>query len=80
MSVDEHGYGAACAGALTRLRDDVEIFVFMDADGSDDPAEIPLLITPIRRAGPTWSSRRARWGTVEPGALTPLDASPAPIY
>ena len=71
VAVAERGYGAACAGALTRLRDDVEIVVFMDADGSDDPAEIPLLLAPIlqNRADLVIGSRLL--GTIEPGALTP---------
>ena len=71
VRVAERGYGAACAGALERLAPDVEIVVFMDADGSDDPSEIALLVDPILagRADLTIGSR-AR-GTVEPGALTP---------
>jgi len=47
VRVDERGYGAACAGALTRLADDVDVVVFMDADGSDDPREIPRVLGPI---------------------------------
>ena len=71
VEVAERGYGAACAGALTRLRDDVEIVVFMDADGSDDPAEIAALVAPIlaNRADLVIGSRAL--GIVEPGALTP---------
>jgi glycosyltransferase involved in cell wall biosynthesis len=71
VRVAERGYGAACAGALERLAPDVEIVVFMDADGSDDPAEIALLVGPILagRADLTIGSRTR--GTVEPGALTP---------
>jgi hypothetical protein len=38
---------ATCAGALERLRDDVGIVVFIDADGSDDPSELPRLLVPI---------------------------------
>src|SRR5687767_8232216 len=71
VDVAERGYGAACAGALARLRDDVEIVVFMDADGSDDPSEIPSLLAPIleNRADLVIGSRAL--GVVEPGALTP---------
>jgi glycosyltransferase involved in cell wall biosynthesis len=71
VAVAERGYGAACAGALARVREDVEIVVFMDADGSDDPAEIPLLLAPIleNRADLVIGSRPL--GTIEPGALTP---------
>jgi glycosyltransferase involved in cell wall biosynthesis len=71
VHVAERGYGAACAGALTAMADDVDIVVFMDADGSDDATEMPLLIEPIAagRADLVIGSRAL--GTVEPGALTP---------
>jgi glycosyltransferase involved in cell wall biosynthesis len=69
VHVAERGYGAACAGALTALAADVDLVVFMDADGSDDPSEIPLLLAPIRegRADLVIGARR----DVERGALTP---------
>ncbi len=43
------GYGAACLRALGHLRDDgpPEIVVFLDADFSDHPEELPELIAPI---------------------------------
>jgi glycosyltransferase involved in cell wall biosynthesis len=71
VHVAERGYGAACAGALTRLARNADIVVFMDADGSDDPAEIPLLLAPIleNRADLVIGSRAL--GRVERGALTP---------
>jgi glycosyltransferase involved in cell wall biosynthesis len=71
VHVAERGYGAACAGALTRLAWDIDVVLFMDADGSDDPAEIPLLLEPIQsdRADLVIGSRAL--GTVEEGALTP---------
>jgi glycosyltransferase involved in cell wall biosynthesis len=71
VRVEERGYGAACAGALRALAADVDTILFMDADGSDDPAEIPLLLEPIAsgRADLVIGSRAL--GTVEPGALTP---------
>jgi glycosyltransferase involved in cell wall biosynthesis len=69
VHVAERGYGAACAGALTRLRDDVDVVLFMDADGSDDPAEIPAVLQPILdgRADLVIGTRLH----VERGALTP---------
>jgi len=69
VRVDERGYGAACAGALERLANDIDLVVFMDADGSDDPAEIAMLLEPIRagRADLVIGSRVH----VERGALTP---------
>ncbi|HYH07116.1 MAG TPA: glycosyltransferase family 2 protein [Thermoanaerobaculia bacterium] len=69
IRVDERGYGAACAGALTALPEDTEIVVFMDADGSDDPAEMRALVAPILR-GEADLVIGARTN-VERGALTP---------
>jgi glycosyltransferase involved in cell wall biosynthesis len=71
VSVAERGYGAACWGALALLPDETDVVVFMDADGSDDPAEITRLLAPIEedRADLVIGSRVL--GTIEPGALTP---------
>jgi glycosyltransferase involved in cell wall biosynthesis len=71
VHVAERGYGAACAGALSLLADDIEVVVFMDADGSDDPAEMSRLVEPIvaGRADLVIGSRAL--GVVERGALTP---------
>ena len=69
VHVAERGYGAACAGALAKLRDDVEVVLFMDADGSDDPAEVASVLAPILegRADLVIGARVV----VERGALTP---------
>lgn len=69
VRVEERGYGAACAGALAHLPDDCDIVVFMDADASDDPAEMRSLIEPIAsdRADLVIGSRVH----VDRGALTP---------
>lgn len=42
------GYGAACFAGITALPADVEVAVFLDADGSQRPEEIPLVLEPIR--------------------------------
>ena len=71
VAVPERGYGAACAGALENLPADVDLVVFMDADGADDPADLPHLIAPIRenRADLVIGSRVL--GRAQAGALTP---------
>jgi len=71
VRVDERGYGAACAGALAAISADIDVVLFMDADGSDDPAEIPLVLAPIfgNTADLVIGSRAL--GIVERGALTP---------
>jgi glycosyltransferase involved in cell wall biosynthesis len=78
------GYGRACLEGLRHLRappgrgevDPPEVVVFMDGDGSDDPADLDCLVGPVCRGeadlvlGARSGSgdrepgkRRARWGT-----------------
>ncbi len=44
------GYGSACLRALAHLRahDPPDVVVFLDADFSDHPQELPALLAPIR--------------------------------
>lgn len=65
------GYGAACASALSAVRDEVEIVAFLDADLADDPAFLPRLLAPIERdeADLVIGVRPAHLR--EPGAMTP---------
>lgn len=41
------GYGAACFAGVSALPPDASIAVFLDADGSQRPEEIPLVLAPI---------------------------------
>src|SRR5215467_5470069 len=42
------GYGRACfAGFKTACRLGAETIIFMDGDGSDDPADLPLILAPL---------------------------------
>jgi hypothetical protein len=41
------GYGAACAAALTLVRQECDVIVFLDADSSDDPLRLPELAAPV---------------------------------
>jgi glycosyltransferase involved in cell wall biosynthesis len=66
------GYGYACAaGILTASAQGAEVFVFLDADGSFDPAQIPELLAPIEagQADLVLGSRPS--GGMEPGAMPP---------
>lgn len=47
VSEPRSGYGRACLAAMRAIDPTIEIVVFMDADGSDDPAFLPRLIEPI---------------------------------
>lgn len=68
------GYGRACLkGFLTACEEGAEIVVFMDGDGSDDPADLPMMLAPVleERAEMTIGSRvscRAERGAVPPQA------------
>jgi len=67
------GYGAACLAGLDWLGQQVEpptAVAFIDADLSDDPAELPAIIEPIERgqADLVIGSRQTR---AEVGALEP---------
>jgi len=64
------GYGSACLRAVAAAGA-VDVLVFLDADGSDDPREIGSLLRPIaaNEADLVIGSRVRR---AEPGALTPV--------
>ena len=65
------GYGAACLAGIAALPDSTEAVVFMDADGSDDPADLPLLLGPIERGEVDMMIGSRALGESEPGAVTP---------
>jgi glycosyltransferase involved in cell wall biosynthesis len=66
------GYGAACLAALASLPPDGDAVAFLVADGSDDPAELPRVLTPLMedRADLVVGSRVL--GAIEPGAMPPF--------
>jgi glycosyltransferase involved in cell wall biosynthesis len=70
------GYGAACLRGIAACRAAApppDAIVFLDADGADDPAELPALLAPLARgdADLVVGSRTLPGARVEPGALTP---------
>jgi glycosyltransferase involved in cell wall biosynthesis len=67
------GYGAACLAGLAHLRAaPPDIVVFLDADHSDDPRQLPEILAPLLagRAELVIGSRAL--GRREHGALTPV--------
>jgi glycosyltransferase involved in cell wall biosynthesis len=68
------GYGRACLkGFKTACRLGAEIVVFMDGDGSDDPADLPMMLEPISNGRADFVigsrvSKRAVRGAVPPQA------------
>jgi glycosyltransferase involved in cell wall biosynthesis len=71
VGVPERGYGAACWGAMSRIGRDVDVVVFMDADGSDDPADMQRLVQPIAAGEADLVIGSRVLGRAEAGALTP---------
>ncbi len=65
------GYGAACLAGLAHLRErPPELVAFLDADASDDPAQLPEVLAPLLegRADLVVGSRVR--GVPAPGSLT----------
>ncbi|HET7089365.1 MAG TPA: glycosyltransferase family 2 protein, partial [Anaerolineae bacterium] len=66
----KRGYGLACATGAAAAPD-ADAIVFLDADGSDAPADLPALVEPVRsdRADLVLGSRLA--GSIARGAMPP---------
>jgi glycosyltransferase involved in cell wall biosynthesis len=47
VSEPRRGYGAACFAGVTALPTDADVAVFLDADGSQRPEEIPRVLAPV---------------------------------
>ena len=68
----QRGYGAACLAALEHLRGDPpDIVVFMDADFSDYPQELPRVVGPILADDAELVIGSRTIGQREQGALLP---------
>lgn len=61
------GYGRACAAGAAKAQG--EIIIFMDADGADDPGQIPNLIAPIIQDGADMVLGSRLSGHIFPGAM-----------
>jgi glycosyltransferase involved in cell wall biosynthesis len=64
------GYGAACAAGVAALGP-VDVVVQLDADYSDDPTELPLLLAPLQSGQADLVLGSRELGHCEPGALSP---------
>ncbi|QDT95134.1 glycosyltransferase family 2 protein [Gimesia aquarii] len=74
----KRGYGAACLHGLQALRQLIEsgqqapqVIVFIDADYSDHPNLLPLLVTPILNDEADFVLGSRLLGEREPGAMPP---------
>ncbi len=66
------GYGRACLSGFNKARElGAELLIFMDGDGSDDPADLNLMLKPLRegRADFVIGSRVSK--NAERGAVPP---------
>jgi glycosyltransferase involved in cell wall biosynthesis len=70
VSEPRRGYGRACLAGIAALSPTVDTVLFMDADASDRPEDLPRLLAPIIEDGADMVIG-ARRLDVEPGALTP---------
>ena len=67
----ERGYGAACLAGLSALPADANIILFMDADGSDVPADARAILEPIFSGSADMVIGSRVLGQIDPGAMTP---------
>jgi len=72
---ERRGYGRACLAGLAEIRrrrpGDEDVIAFVDADFSDDPAELPRLLAPILSGEADLVVGSRVLGVREPGALLP---------
>jgi glycosyltransferase involved in cell wall biosynthesis len=74
VEAPRRGYGSACLAALTALRaSPPDIVAFIDADGSDDPAQLAEVVAPLLGGADLVIGSRAL-GEREAGALTPVQS------
>lgn len=64
------GYGYACAAGV-KAAEGADILVFLDADHSSLPQEMPRLLTPIQSGGADLVLGSRTQGKIEPGAMPP---------
>jgi len=70
VSEPRRGYGSACLAGIAALRDP-DVVVFVDADFSDHPDELPALVAPIEEGNADLVIGSRALGNSEDGALLP---------
>jgi hypothetical protein len=65
------GYGMACAAGVAAVRADADIVCFLDGDGSDVPAFLGSIVSPIARGKADFVMGSRLRGAREPGSMTP---------
>ncbi len=70
LSEPRRGYGSACLAGIEYLKSqEPDIVVFLDADYSDHPDELPAVVRPIVAEGADFVIGSRTKGEAEPGAL-----------
>jgi hypothetical protein len=67
----QRGYGRACATGLAAIRPDADIVCFLDGDGSDVPAFMTAVISPVADGNADFTMGSRLRGNREPGSMTP---------
>lgn len=67
---ERRGYGSACLRGLA-LAEEADIVVILDADGADDPRNLPRLLSPILSDEADFVLGSRVLGQPEPGSLPP---------
>jgi glycosyltransferase involved in cell wall biosynthesis len=65
------GYGRAIQAGIAAVRDDADILLFLDGDGSDPAEFIPALVSPIAAGEAVFVLGSRVRGSREPGSLSP---------
>jgi len=65
------GYGFACAAGVAAVRPDAQIVCFLDGDGSDVPAFLGPMVSPLACAEADFVMGSRLRGNREPGSMTP---------
>jgi alpha-1,6-mannosyltransferase len=71
VSEPRRGYGMACAAGVAAVRADTDIVCFLDGDGSDVPAFLGHIVSPIARGEADFVMGSRLRGKREPGSMTP---------
>ena len=71
VSEPRRGYGRACAAGLPAVRDDAEIVCYLDGDGSDVPAFLAAVVSPVAAGQADFVMGSRLRGKREAGSMTP---------
>jgi glycosyltransferase involved in cell wall biosynthesis len=74
LNEPRRGYGQACLAGIAALSPETQIVVFLDADGSDDPQDLPRLLAPLLDASADFVLGSRTEAARRSGAFTPPQA------